>query len=79
MKKLPSQALHLLVPLFLSFAMSGIVSFISTLRATGLIGFEIGPYIVTWFFSWLLAFPSALIILPIARKTALLFVDLKQT
>lgn len=79
MKKLPSQALHLLIPFFLSFAMSGVISLISTLRAIGFSGFVFSDYVVTWFFAWAVGFPVVLVILPIARKIALLFVDLKKT
>lgn len=78
-KKLPSQALHLLIPFFLSFAMSGFISLISTLRAIGFSGFVLGDYLVTWFFSWAVGFPVVLVILPVARKISLLFVDIKQT
>ena len=69
-KKLPSQALHLLIPFFLSFAMSGVISLISTLRAIGFSGFNFEDYLVTWFFSWAIGFPVVLVILPIARKVA---------
>ena len=79
MKKLPSQALHILIPFFLSFDMSGIVSLISTLRALGFSGFELGNYLVTWFYSWTIGFLAVLFILPIARKIALLFVDIKKS
>lgn len=72
--KLPTSALHFLVPLFLSFAMSGIVSGISTLRAVGFENFELFPYFLSWMYSWAIAFPSALILLPIVRKMALFLV-----
>lgn len=69
--KLPMAAMHFLVPLFLSCAMSCIVSLISTLRSLGLSEFEIWGWCISWMLSWAIAFPCVLIILPIARKLAL--------
>lgn len=73
--KLPINALHFLIPLFLSFAMSGIVSCISTLRAVGFENFVFSSYLLSWLFSWSVAFPSTLILLPIAKRMAMLFVQ----
>lgn len=72
--KLPPQALHILVPLFLSCSMSCIVSLVSTLMSVGFSGFVFIEWLGAWMFSWLIAFPSVLILLPIMRKFALLFV-----
>lgn len=72
--RLPTKALALLVPLILSFAMSCIVSLISTLIGFGLSGFVFAEWFFSWMASWAIAFPSVLILLPIARKIALLFV-----
>lgn len=73
-KVLPITALHFLIPFFLSFAMSGIVSGISTIRAIGLANFELFPYFFSWMYSWFIAFPAALILLPIVRKIAYCFI-----
>lgn len=77
--KLPVKALHLLIPFFLSFAMSGIVSCISTLRAVGVADFEVCAYLLSWMYSWAIAFPSVLILLPLARKLALCLVQPTET
>lgn len=69
--KLPPAAMHFLVPLFLSCAMSCIVSLISTLRSLGFGDFELVGWLLSWMLSWAIAFPCVLIILPIARKLAL--------
>lgn len=69
--KLPAAAMHFLVPLFLSCAMSCIVSLISTLRSLGFGDFETVGWLLSWMLSWAIAFPCVLIILPIARKLAL--------
>lgn len=72
--KLPTKALALLVPFFLSFAMSCIVSLVSALIGFGFSGFVLTEWLFSWMASWAIAFPSVLVLLPIARKTALLFV-----
>ncbi|EGT3611539.1 DUF2798 domain-containing protein [Morganella morganii] len=65
--KLPKSALHFLIPLFLSCAMSGIVSFISLIRSQGLADFMIISWFYSWMFSWFIAFPSVLLLLPLTR------------
>lgn len=72
--KLPPQALHVLVPLFLSGSMSCIVSLVSTLMSVGFSGFVFIEWLGAWMFSWLIAFPSVLILLPIMRKFASFFI-----
>lgn len=76
--KLPTKALTLLVPFFLSFAMSCIISLVSTLIGFGFEGFIFLEWLVSWMTSWAIAFPSVLILLPIARRIALLFVHPPQ-
>lgn len=46
--KLPPAAMHFLVPLFLSCAMSCIVSLISTLRSLGFGDFELVGWLLSW-------------------------------
>ncbi|MDM1545337.1 DUF2798 domain-containing protein [Ignatzschineria indica] len=72
--KLHPRMMHILVPLFLSFGMSCIVSLVSTLMSVGFSGFVVGEWFGAWMLSWLVAFPSVLILLPIMRRLALLFV-----
>ncbi|GKX61634.1 DUF2798 domain-containing protein [Pragia fontium] len=72
--KLPARAMIFLVPFFLSFVMSGIVSFISTVKALGLTLMMVSPWISSWGLSWMIAFPTVLFVLPFARKLSLLFV-----
>ncbi|SFD41033.1 DUF2798 domain-containing protein [Pragia fontium] len=72
--KLPARAMIFLVPFFLSFVMSGIVSFISTVKALGLTLIMVSPWISSWGLSWMIAFPTVLFVLPFARKLSLLFV-----
>ena len=74
-RKLPAPTAHVLVPMTLSFLMSGIVASIATLRATGLQP-DIGARILhAWMLSFPVAFPSAMIVLPIVRRVVGLLVE----
>ncbi|WP_374990798.1 DUF2798 domain-containing protein [Acinetobacter rudis] len=72
--KLPSRALIFLVPLFLTFIMSGVISFVSTLQSLSLIHWELSHWIKSWFYSWVIAFPTAFFVLPLAKRFAMLFI-----
>ena len=72
--KLPQRALIFLVPFFLSLVMSGIVSFISTVKALGFSWLLVSPWLTSWGISWAIAFPTFLFVLPFARKLSLLLV-----
>ena len=72
--KLPQRALIFLVPFFLSLVMSGIVSFISTVKALGFSWLLVSPWLSSWGISWAIAFPTVLFVLPFARKLSLLLV-----
>ena len=76
--KLPPQALFFLIPLFLSFIMSGIVSFISLVRSLGFNAPLLSPWLDAWMLSWLIAFPTVLLVLPMARKLAMSLVRSDQ-
>lgn len=72
--KFHPRMLHILVPFFLSMSMSCIVSCVSTLLNVGISGFVFSSWCTAWMLSWLVAFPSVLILLPIVRRFAKLFV-----
>ena len=72
--KLPQRALIFLVPFFLSLVMSGIVSFISTVKALGFSWLLVSPWLSSWGISWAIAFPTVLFVLPFARELSLLLV-----
>lgn len=46
--KLPTRAMIFLVPFFLSFIMSGIVAFISTVKSLGMGMHIIPPWLTSW-------------------------------
>lgn len=68
--KLPQRTLILLVPLLLSFFMSSIVSFISIINSQGISSFQLDIWFYSWMASWMIAFPSVFILLPMVRKMA---------
>ncbi len=72
--KLHPRMMHILVPFFLSCSMSCIISFVSTIMSVGFAGFILTEWLSAWMISWSVAFPSVLILLPIMRKIASLFV-----
>jgi len=72
-QKLPARFNGIIMPLLLSIFMTCIVSCISTLKSLGLEHFQIMLWLSAWGLSWLIAFPSLLLALPIVKKlTALL-------
>jgi hypothetical protein len=74
-RKLPARAAHILTPMILSFLMSGIVAGIATLRAFGLTPDILGKILHAWILSYPVAFPSAMIVLPIVRRVVGLMVE----
>lgn len=67
-RKLPPRAALVLTPMILSFMMSGIVATIATLRAVGLSP-DLGEKILrAWMLSYPVAFPSAMVVMPIVRR-----------
>ena len=54
--------------LVLSGLMSLIVSAISTARTLGLVDGFVTQWLANWLSSWLVAYPSVLVVSPIARK-----------
>ena len=67
-RKLPARYAAVISPLVLSLLMTFIVSLISTLKSLGLQPSMPGIWMVAWGLSWLVAFPTLLIVLPIVRR-----------
>lgn len=67
-KKLPSRYTAIVLPFFLSIIMTFVVSMVSTLRSLGLEDFSINVWMSAWVISWLIAFPTLLLVLPVVRK-----------
>ena len=66
--KLPARYASVVLPFFLSLIMTCVVSLISTLRGVG-VGVGFFPlWLGSWGLSWLVAFPTLLLVLPLVRK-----------
>ncbi len=75
MTKLPAKYNTVVIPLLLSFMMSFVISGISTLRAVGWVDGYFDKWMGAWGVSWLIAFPTVLVVLPFVRKIVAIFVD----
>ena len=75
LRKLPARYATLVMPLLLSILMTSIVSMISTLRAVGIVPGLLQLWLSAWGLSWLVAFPTLLIVLPVVRRLTAAIVD----
>ncbi len=72
-RKLHSRHAGWVMPLLLSILMTCVVSMISTLRTVGLAPGVYSLWLGAWALSWLIAFPTLLLALPLVRRlTAIL-------
>ncbi|RWB58959.1 DUF2798 domain-containing protein [Mesorhizobium sp.] len=67
-RKLPARYASVVGPLVLSLLMTFIVSFISTLKSLGLHPNLPAIWLTAWGLSWLVAFPTLLLVLPVVRR-----------
>ncbi|MEL6690439.1 MAG: DUF2798 domain-containing protein [Pseudomonadota bacterium] len=65
---IPPRLAPVVFGLILSGLMSFLVSGVSTYRALGMIEGFFGVWMGNWSFSWAVAFPTVLIVAPIARR-----------
>ncbi len=75
--KLPARYAGFVMPLLLSVFMTCIVSMISTLRSVGLAPHLMQLWAGAWALSWLIAFPTLLLVLPLVRRATAALVDLR--
>jgi Protein of unknown function (DUF2798) len=66
--KLPARYAGIVMPLLLSVFMTCIVSGISTLRSVGPVPGFVGLWLSAWALSWVVAFPTMLLVMPLVRK-----------
>ncbi|PFG62468.1 uncharacterized protein DUF2798 [Thioclava sp. ES.031] len=71
---IPARYAHLLFSLILSGIMSLLVSGVATFRAAGMAEDFLALWGSSWISSWILAYPSVLIVAPIARRVTNLLV-----
>lgn len=75
MQKLPARYNAIAIPLVLSMLMTIVVSGISTVVALGLKEGWQSFWFKAWLLSWAVAFPTMLLVLPIARRLVARFVE----
>ena len=67
-RKLPASYAPFVMPLVLSVFMSAIVSAVATVMSVGIGNPFLANWPGAWGMSWLVAFPSLLIVLPLVRR-----------
>jgi len=67
-RRLPARYAGFVMPFVLSVLMTLIVSARSTLKSLGVSAEFLGTWPVAWFLSWLIAFPTLLLVLPPVRR-----------
>jgi hypothetical protein len=75
LRKLPARYAGLVLPLMLSILMTFIVSLISTLRSIGLAANLVHVWMGAWGLSWIVAFPTLLVVLPLVRRATRALVE----
>lgn len=77
-RKLPPGYARILMPLILSIIMSGVVSAVATIASIGLgPDFALG-WPKAWGASWMVAFPTLLLVLPVVRRIVGVIVEQPQ-
>jgi hypothetical protein len=64
------------MPFFLSIIMTCVISLVSTLRGVGLVPGLLSFWLGSWGLSWVIAFPTLLVVLPLVRKVTFAFVQM---
>ena len=77
MTKLAARHAQWVMPLFLSLFMTCVVSGISTLRVLGWGPAFLGVWFASWMWSWLVAFPAVLVVLPLVKRLTAALVDVR--
>ncbi|MBL8574168.1 MAG: DUF2798 domain-containing protein [Hyphomicrobiaceae bacterium] len=72
--KVPHRYHAVVMPFFLSIMMTFIISGISTLMGVGLTPAFPAKWLAAWGLSWVIAFPTLLMVLPLVRRLTALVV-----
>ncbi len=72
--KLPAHYARFVLPFFLSLVMTCVISGISTLRGVGFSAAFLPLWLGSWSLSWVFAYPTLLVMLPLARRVTAAFV-----
>jgi len=76
--KLSAKYATVVIPFILSFLMSGLISLINIIHNIGFVDHLATVWVSAWFFSWCVAFPAVLILLPIVRRITARLVDFSK-
>jgi hypothetical protein len=68
LRKLPARYAGIVMPLLLSILMTCVVSLVSTMHSVGLGDHLLQIWLSAWGLSWLIAFPTLLLVLPLVRS-----------
>lgn len=68
MPRLPARAAPLVQGFFLTLIMTCIISGVSTFMALGASWTALGAWPFAWGFSWIIAFPTVLVVMPLVRR-----------
>ena len=74
-RRLPPRYAAFVMPLILSILMTFVVSAISTLKSLGPTPAFLATWPTAWALSWLVAFPTLLVVLPLVRRIVALVVE----
>ena len=74
-RKLPARFAPIVMPLILSVLMTFVVSVISTLKSLGPTPAFLATWPGAWALSWLVGFPTLLVVLPLVRRIVSLLVE----
>lgn len=77
-RKLPARYIGLVQPLVLSIFMSLVVSGVATIKNIGLAPDFFPAWMSAWGVSWLIAFPTLLLVLPLVKRIVALVVDVPK-
>lgn len=72
--KLPAPWARFVMPFFLSVVMTCVISGVSSLRGVGLTAAFVPLWLASWSLSWVFAYPTLLVVLPLARRATTAFV-----
>lgn len=73
-RRLPARYAAVMMPLLLSIIMTFVVSGIATMRALGPTPAFLQAWPGSWVLSWLVAFPTLLLVMPLVRRLLALLV-----
>lgn len=74
-RRLPARMRVIIFPMILSLLMSGVVSTIATVKAVGIVDGLLTHVLEAWALSYVIAFPSALLVMPLVQKIVSLLVE----